>query len=126
MLTSRIRTMKEIVRNRDCLYSVNNYQRFYVWDDNKVNTYLSDILKIIGQAQSTPVIPKHFFVFGNGDNSGLENSPYEQKREVYRTSRFVSANDVALTNEHWTIMEFQNRHNNVCNKLSRLLLRFYE
>ena len=53
--------MKEIVRNRDCLYSVNNYQRFYVWDDNKVNTYLSDILKVIGQAQSTPVIPKHFF-----------------------------------------------------------------
>ena len=61
MLTSRIRTMKEIVRNRDCLYCVNNYQRFYVWDDNKVNTYLSDILKVIGQAQSTPVIPKHFF-----------------------------------------------------------------
>lgn len=68
----------------------------------------------------------NIFVFGNGDNSGLENSPYEQKREVYRTSRFVSANDVALTNEHWTITEFQNRHNNVCNKLSRLLLRFYE
>lgn len=67
----------------------------------------------------------NIFVFGNGDNSGLENRPYEQKREVYRTSRFVSANDVALTNEHWTIAEFQNRHNDVCDKLSRLLLRFY-
>lgn len=67
----------------------------------------------------------NIFVLGNGDNSGLENRPYEQKREVYRTSRFASANDVALTNEHWTIAEFQVRHNNVCDKLSRLLLRFY-
>lgn len=60
MLTSRIRSMKEMVRNDDYLYSINNYQRFYVWDDNKVNTYLNDILKVI-QRQSEPVPPKHFF-----------------------------------------------------------------
>lgn len=67
----------------------------------------------------------NIFIFGNGDNNGLENSPYEQKRSTYRTSRFTTASTVAITNEHWTITEFQSRHNDVCDKLSRLLLRFY-
>lgn len=66
------------------------------------------------------------FIFGDGDNSGLENSPYERKRATYQTSRFVTANFVATNNEHWTFSEFQARQNDVCNKLSRLLLRFYE
>ena len=68
----------------------------------------------------------NIFIFGNGDNSGLENSPYAYKKNIYRTSRFTCANDVATSDEHWTMPEFQNRHDDVCDKLSRLLLRFYE
>lgn len=66
----------------------------------------------------------NLFIFGNGDNSGLENSPYEHKRPTYLTSRFATASAVASSNEHWTLNEFQNRQNDVCDKLSRLLLRF--
>ena len=59
MLTSRIRSMRELVGNEDSLYSINNYQRFYVWDKDKVNTYLNDILKVI-QRHAEPTPPKHF------------------------------------------------------------------
>ena len=65
------------------------------------------------------------FVFGDGDNSGLENSPYIQKRNAYETSRFTTANAVATGNEQWTLIEFQQRQNDVCQKLGSLLLRFY-
>lgn len=65
------------------------------------------------------------FIFGNGDNSGLENSPYVQKRNTYETSRFTTANAVATGNEQWTLTEFQQRQDDVCRKLTNLLLRFY-
>lgn len=44
MLGSESRMFGELVNNPDKLYIIRSYQRFYVWNEQKVQTYLSDII----------------------------------------------------------------------------------
>lgn len=49
MLDSYDHTLKDMVGSRDWLFEVNNYQRFYVWSIEKVNTYIDDIIATIAR-----------------------------------------------------------------------------
>lgn len=44
MLGSESRMFGELVNNPDKLYIIRSYQRFYVWNEQKVQAYLSDII----------------------------------------------------------------------------------
>lgn len=67
----------------------------------------------------------NLLIYGKKENSDLKNKPYSLKREAYTKSRFATVSAVGDSIKEWTFKEFESRHNDVCQKLKVLLLRFY-
>ena len=63
-------------------------------------------------------------LYGCNANSSLPVL-YEDKRPHYQLSRISTAIEIANDHDHWTIDEFNHRHEKICTRLSNLLLRFY-
>lgn len=67
----------------------------------------------------------NLLIYGKKENTKLKNKPYALKREAYRKSRFATVSAVGDSVENWTLEEYNNRHDDICEKLKVLLLRFY-
>lgn len=67
----------------------------------------------------------NLLIYGKKENTNLKNKPYALKREAYRKSRFATVSAVGDNVENWTLEEYNKRHDDVCEKLKVLLLRFY-
>jgi hypothetical protein len=67
----------------------------------------------------------NLLIYGRKENTKLRNKPYALKREAYTKSRFTTVSTVGCSVQDWTHEEFEKRHNDVCEKLKALLLRFY-
>ncbi len=67
----------------------------------------------------------NLLIYGKKENSDLKNKPYPLKREAYTKSRFATVSTVGDSIKDWTYKEFETRHNDICQKLKVLLLRFY-
>lgn len=67
----------------------------------------------------------NLLIYGKKENSDLKNKPYSLKRKAYTKSRFATVSAVGDSIKEWTFKEFESRHNDVCQKLKVLLLRFY-
>ena len=86
-----------------------------VAEDGDVDQQLEQIKNNIGN-----LLP-----YGKNANSRLKSKPYSEKRPYYLTSRLATV--TTLANEHttWAYEDYQTRNNDVCEKLRKLLLRFY-
>ena len=67
----------------------------------------------------------NLLIYGKKENTKLRNKPYALKREAYRKTRFATVSAVGDNVEKWTHDEFEKHHNELCEKLKVLLLRFY-
>lgn len=67
----------------------------------------------------------NLLIYGKKENTKLKNKPYALKREAYMKSRFSTVSAVGDGVENWTLAEYNERHDDVCEKLKVLLLRFY-
>lgn len=60
MLKSTDRIFGELVSPADSLYKISNYQRFYVWDESKVDTYLNDIIITLTRRETDTAVMHYF------------------------------------------------------------------
>ena len=60
MLKSTDRFFGELVSPADSLYKISNYQRFYVWDESKVDTYLNDIIFTLTRRETDKSVMHYF------------------------------------------------------------------
>lgn len=67
----------------------------------------------------------NLLIYGKKENTKLKNKPYTLKREAYSKSRFATVSTVGDSVKEWTLAEYNKRHDDVCEKLKVLLLRFY-
>lgn len=67
----------------------------------------------------------NLLIYGKNENTKLRNKPYALKREAYSKSGFATVSSVGDGVENWTFEEYSKRHDDVCEKLKVLLLRFY-
>lgn len=78
MLGSESRTFGELVKNPDKLYTIRSYQRFYVWNEEKVQTYLSDIIST-SERRNTDKNDVHYY----GQTIFLEVDSDQRGRKTY-------------------------------------------
>ena len=78
MLKSIDRFFGELVAPADSLYKISNYQRFYVWDEGKVDTYLNDILFTLTRRETDSSV-MHYF----GQTILLEADEDRRGRKTY-------------------------------------------
>ena len=65
--------------------------------------------------------------YGKNANSRLKSKPYADKIPYYRNSRFLTVQQlIAAHPTTWTGQNCIDRQNDVCEKLQKLLLRYYE
>lgn len=60
MLKSTDQFFGELVSPADSLYKISNYQRFYVWDESKVDTYLNDIIFTLTRRETDKSVMHYF------------------------------------------------------------------
>ena len=60
MLKSTDRIFGELISPADSLYKISNYQRFYVWDESKVDTYLNDIIITLTRRETDTSVMHYF------------------------------------------------------------------
>ena len=63
--------------------------------------------------------------YGKNANSRLKSKPYPEKRPFYLTARLATVTTLAGEHTTWTYEDYQSRSIDVCEKLKKLLLRFY-
>ena len=78
MLGSESRTFGELVKNPDKLYTIRTYQRLYVWNEEKVQTYLSDIIST-SERRNTDKNDVHYY----GQTIFLEVDSDQRGRKTY-------------------------------------------
>lgn len=91
MLESFSHTLSEVVESCDCIFQINNYQRFYVWSAEKVQTYIDDIETTIVRLERDSSSVHYFgqMILLIKDTDGRERRTYEVIDGQQRLTTFL-------------------------------------
>lgn len=91
MIDSGDQLVSELVKDPNCLYKISNYQRFYVWNESKVDAYLNDIIVTISRREQDPSVTHYFgqFILLKGDHDRRQRYTYEVIDGQQRLTTFL-------------------------------------